>query len=408
MSNLRSNHASASHKHSPESHRIFVRGNLDFNDGTKSQVEKNISKVKFNRQIFTPNTDKPIVFLSALVEFGCESLLPHYFLPNFASGYRDYHRIVVGWPGRSLYYSPFVSEFWSIDPKLSYLRDYTKAFNTMSKNIRNIENALKDYGSVFKSGSLNSFFCEGACLECKKKFLSMFKVGECHSCKSNKIINSVIADSDLHRNKYNPLPLMFGHLQPWLDNCVKTNKAVGIFARSRTTYGRNLPKEFYKKLCSILESKGYEILWLGEKVSTLKCISKHFFDFTTSEYSDSLEHCFGLVSRCVGTFQAWTASTRFSQALNIPYCLVESYDQLFGNGQEGKRINLLTRDFNKKKIIISNYRNVLARVLDFADVCADHFCDFIENGNSDDIVGFVENPELMRTNLKAQNLWKTI
>jgi len=405
---MRSSSKSAANKPEGKSHRIFLKSNIDYNCNQTYEEEKILNQVKFNKIVFSPACDKPVVFLSCLVEFGCESLLPHFFMPSFFSGYQNHRRIAIGWPGRSLFYRSFFDEYWEIDPKCTNLRAYTKAFNGMSKNIKNIENALKNYGNVFGSAHLNNFFCEGACVDCKKRFLSMLKVPKCPKCQSEKIINSVIADTNLHKHRYVPIPFNFEHMQDWLGNVVKTDRAVGIFARNRKTYGRNLPKEFYKAFCKKLEKHNYEILWLGEKASTLKCISGKYFDFTKSEYADDIERCFALVSRCKATFQAWTASTRFSQALNVPYCLVESFDQLFGNGQEGKRINLLTRELSNKKIILSNYSNVIRDHRYFADFCVEHFLNFLENNNSDDVVGMVERPESLDKIIKASDLWKTL
>jgi hypothetical protein len=170
---------------------------------------------------------------------------------------------------------------------------------------------------------------------------------------------------------------------------IKKDKVIGIFARNRTTYGRNLPIEFYEKFIDVFQSKGYQILWLGEKQSVHACPFKNIFDITTSEYSNDVGACMALVSRCTATFQAWTASTRFSQVMNIPYCLVESNDQINGKGHEGKRIILLTPDMNKKKIIISNFYNSNNNLNEFFEICIFNFLDFIENKNSNTVVGLL-------------------
>jgi hypothetical protein len=115
-----------------------------------------------------------------------------------------------------------------------------------------------------------------------------------------------------------------------------------------------------------------------------------------------------LVSGCAATFQAWTASTRFAQATGTPYCLVESFDQLFGSGQEGKRINLLTKDMNKKKIIIANYKDSMNKLSYFADLCADETMNLALNGNSADVVGPVHNTESIKALVENNDLWKLI
>ncbi|MGF2049649.1 hypothetical protein ACQUET_13250, partial [Lactococcus lactis] len=42
-------------------------------------------------------------------------------------------------------------------------------------------------------------------------------------------------------------------------------RSVGITARHRTCYGRNLPAQFYEKLVHYLENLGYNPIWIGEK-----------------------------------------------------------------------------------------------------------------------------------------------
>ena len=409
VSTMRADSQSNTDKPAPRLHQhLFLTGNLDYNDGQDHGFEKVHDLVFFDKEIFVPNTEqKEVIFLSTLVEFGCESLLPHYYLPYFANKNKDYHTIAVGWPGRSILYEHQVNEFWSLDPKYGHLRAYTKAFTGMSKNIAAIETALSKFGHVVKSKNLNKFFCEGVCKACRASFINVKKIQNCEKCGSADIINSILADTDYHKLRYKHLYFDFGRYIPLLKQATK-EKNIAIFARNRATYGRNLPIEFYKRFCKKLSKKGYHILWLGEKVSTLPCFDKSFFDFQKSEYADDVHACFALVSQCKATFQAWTASTRFAQALNIPYCLVESFDQIFGNGQEGKRINLLTRDMTRKKIIISNFNTAIKDIKYFADLCYDNFIEFIEEKNYTDIVGAVESKEYFGNLFKEYDLWKLI
>lgn len=400
---------STSTKSTPRIYRkLFVTGNINFNDGSACKVEELLDFATFKKIVFNFDEDpRPVVFLSALVEYGCESLLPHFYLTSFEKKYKDYRRIVIGWPGRKFLYYPFVHEYWEIDSSLCFLRHYTKAFTGMSKNIKIIENGLSKFGKVIKSHDLNIFFCQGICNNCKKTFVSTTKVPVCSSCRSESLTQSILGDTSYHKKRYKAIDFDFSGYENWLNKVIK-GKTIGIFARNRKTYGRNLPKEFYQLFCDGLIKKGYNIVWLGEKESTLPCIDDTFYDFTTGDKADDIFACHALVSKCVATFQAWTASTRLAQATNTPYCLVESYDQIFGLGQEGKRINLLTQDLENKKIIFGNYRLALQNIDFFAKQCLDYFIDFIENKNSKDVFIKSEHCGVLESYLKVKDLWKTI
>jgi hypothetical protein len=409
VSTVRSNNESDTVKPKTRIHgHLFVKGNLDYNHSNFCESEELYDLVLFHKNVFNRNTNKPVVFLSCLVEFGCESLLPHYYLPHFKKKFRWFHTIAIGWPGRDFLYKDYVDEFWHIDDKFTNLRHYTKAFSGMSKNIALIENGFKKFGRVFNSKSLNNFFCEGVCKDCKQPFMSMHKKQNCDNCKSFNIINSILSDTSYHKEKYVPLQFDFSKFANLMKKVPQNKKTIGIFARERLAYGRNLPAKFYRRMCRRLEKNGFNIIWLGEKVSTLPCINKRYFDFTKSEYADNVEACMALVSGCAATFQAWTASTRFAQATGTPYCLVESFDQLFGSGQEGKRINLLTKDMNKKKIIIANYKDSMDKLNYFADLCADETQNLAINGDSTDVVGPVHNTQSIRALIENNDLWKLI
>jgi hypothetical protein len=408
VSKMRSNGEGIAFKSKARFHgKLFLTGNINYNDGSALEKESILEMALFNKIIFNYENNRPIVFLSALVEYGCESLLPHFYLKKFSQVFKDYHKVVIGWPGRKHLYYGFVDEFWQIDEGLTYLRHYTKAFTGMSRNIKNIEKALERFGKVIKSNDLNLFFCEGICKNCQTKFVNSSRIAACKKCGSEELMQSVLGDTTYHKKNYMPINFDFSGYENWL-NEVADGKCIGIFARNRKTYGRNLPAEFYQVLCNGLVEKGYKILWLGEKESTLPCIDDTFFDFTTSKFVDDIYACHGLVSRCKATFQAWTASTRLAQATNTPYCLVESYDQIFGMGQEGKRINLLTKDMSKKKIIFANYRTVMENIEYFAKQCLDYFINFIEKSDSSDVMLPSHHSEALSSHIKAVDLWKTI
>jgi hypothetical protein len=387
MSEVWATHEGFAGKSKPKLYRHIKLTNTT-NTNLIQANEGELDKVVFNTITFNSNaSNKPILFLICLVEFGCESLLPHYFLPSFKVLYKSYHIVAISWKGRDVFYRNYVDELWTIDDSCSYLRDYVLAFNSVSKNIKNIENCLGKYGKVYKSSYISHFFLENKCLNCGDKFYDNSE--SCQKCKSLKILKSFIESPKLRKASYvqlncckdlpDDLNLKFEH----------GKKYIGIFARKRKTYGRNLPPEFYKKFMSFFDEKGYRFVWLGEKQSSLNCPIDGIFDFTTSKYADNVEVCTAVVARCCATFQAWTASTRLSMLAKVPFCLVESYDQIFGKGQEGKRIELLSDKNISNKFLICNYLRSIEHLDEFTDFCIEKFLNFIEDKNSDIVQGFL-------------------
>lgn len=179
------------------------------------------------------------------------------------------------------------------------------------------------------------------------------------------------------------------------------NNPVGIFARNRQCYGRNLQPEFYVKLIKMLRKMGYDPIWLGEKQSTLKCPVDDVIDFAHSSESRDLELTLSIVKQCKFTVQFWTASTRLSGMMGTPYLLFESPDQIFGNGQEGFRINLMT--FGEKKLIYSHFLNVYNDNQSAIDLTEKSIKE-MEDNNYEDVIGMIDNTmctKIMReTNLR--------
>jgi hypothetical protein len=384
---MRPDHESSACKSKPKLYRHYYNPNATHTTLIQ-KPEKILNEVVFDKHIFRANlTNKPVILLSCLVEFGCESLLPHYYLPHHIKQYSNYHRIAVGWRGRKLFYQDF-DEFWEIKDEYMFLRDYCLAFSTSSKNIRNLEISLKNYGDVIPAKLLGNRFHEKSCQKCGNKELPFTPNIQCSKCRSTKFYPSLLENPEFGKREYTALKFDFAKYQDFVSKNVK-EKTIAIFARNRTTYGRNLPEKFYIDFISKVRSKKYNVIWLGEKQSTLKCPLPDVFDFTQSEFADDVEACLALVSRCIGTFQAWTASTRFSQILDIPFCLIESTDQISGRGHEGKRLELLTMNMNKSKIIISNYLNSVKNLDEFLNMCIFNFLDFIENKNSTTVVGIL-------------------
>ena len=112
-----------------------------------------------------------------------------------------------------------------------------------------------------------------------------------------------------------------------------------------------------------------------------------------------------LISNLKFTVQFWTASTRLASMMNVPWILFESPDQIAGIGQEGKRIGLTT-DYNKKKLVLSHYCNVLEDH-DQAINILDRALGEIKNNNWQEIIGMIENPEAVELMLKKQEIWRS-
>lgn len=387
-----------------KSHRHLIpAGNLNFQDGNIFQVEKLLNEVKFIRYIYK-QSNKPRLFVNCLVEFGCEALLPHFILHHLVTSNSKFHIVFLGWKGREYFYKDYADEFWEIDSEYMFLRDYVRAFTNVSKNIRNIEESFKSYGTVFSSKFLGNYFLESCCSVCKAKIGTCKKLPKCPKCGSIRFINSLFADLHTTKNRYRPISLPRSNFLSWAKSLIK-KPTIAIFARNRKTYGRNLPEAFYIKMIESIRQRNYEVIWLGEKTSSLDCPVSDVFELSRSEYADNLEACTALVSLCKATFQAWTASTRFSQITNTPFFLVESPDQIYGNGQEGKRLYLLTQDLAKKKIFLSNYIRAINNLDLFMDSCLEHLFDFITNQNSNDVIGFVNDISYVNDIMKENKLW---
>jgi hypothetical protein len=162
---------------------------------------------------------------------------------------------------------------------------------------------------------------------------------------------------------------------------------VGVFARARKCYGRNLQPSFYEGLVSLLRGRGYEPVWLGERESTLACPVSDVVDFSRMDESRDLESTLAIIRQCEFTVQFWTASTRLAGLMGVPYLLFESPDQIWGAGQEGIRRNLC--DFGMRKLSINHYLNVYqdnAAGLRVVDECVGE----MESGNYEDHMGLVD------------------
>ena len=92
--------------------------------------------------------------------------------------------------------------------------------------------------------------------------------------------------------------------------------------------------------------------------------------------------------------------------MGVPWILFESPDQIGGRGQEGKRI-ILTTDYNKKKLVISNFCDVIENQNSALDV-VDRAIKEIQEDNWDDIMGLIEFPELVNQIIEKQKAWRAM
>jgi len=222
---------------------------------------------------------------------------------------------------------------------------------------------------------------------------------DCPACGSTVLIRSVFTDIATYKPQARWIPRPRKELLDWAKGLLKP-KTVGVFARGRKTYGRNLPPEFYVKLISLLESKGYNVIWLGEKQSTQPCPVEHVLDFSRMDESRDLEKTLAIVSNLEFTVQFWTASTRLAGMMGVPFLIFESPEQIYVSysgimgAQEGKRLELCS--LGPKKVVLSHYHNVLERQ-DEALSLVDRAVEEMKANNWDDLMGLIQDEKFSTT-----------
>lgn len=353
--------------------------------------------VKFNNRP-KPTDPKKILITCCFSEFGCEIVGALYAVPQLFRNNPGKYKIVVGWHGREYLYKHLADEFWAIKPEFMWLREYARAFHHKSMNLKYLEGNLCKLGNVVKSDSIGKLATSAVCHDCRSRWGNLTKIQNCPSCKSTNIEHSLFGDVNAHKPNVCRIPTP----------CIaKLNKAkeylgpnpVGIFARGRKCYGRNLEPEFYSSLIKNLESKGYTPVWLGEKASTIPCPEPHIVDFSRMDEAKDLELTLAIIKQLKFTIQFWTASTRLSAIMGTPYIIFESPDQIWGIGQEGYRLNLC--NFSSRKLVLSHYLNVVndpVKALGVLDKCIDE----VEAGNFDDVFGLLES-EHVAQKMKLDN-----
>ncbi|MHA1948699.1 MAG: hypothetical protein ACW99G_03035 [Candidatus Thorarchaeota archaeon] len=383
--------------------RIIQPQVLNPGDGKTAKKEENIEDIKFN--IFKLNNrprpnKKRILIISALSEFGCELVGSMHCMPRVFQEHAGWYKIVMGWHGREYLYRHLADEFWEIKEEHQWLREYCRAFHHESKNLEKLEKAAGDHGKLLTGEQMGRVAVGVKCNACKKFWGSLSKLEECPYCKSpqDKIVQSIFGDIPESRKTARRIPEpsqeKMAEAMSYIDN-----NSVGIFARGRKCYGRNLQPEFYVKLISLLEDMGYTPIWLGEKTSTQPCPVDHITDFSRMPESRDLELTLAIVKQLKFTVQYWTASTRLAGIMGTPYILFESPDQIWGNGQEGYRRNLC--DFGPSKLAICHYLNVKNN--NAAGIALTKKCiTEIESDNFEDVFGMLDS-KLAAEKLKNQN-----
>ena len=365
--------------------------------GCKSE-EKDISNIEFNIYKFNsrpkPTDIKQVVIICCFSEFGCETLGCMYCIPSMIQDFPGKYKIVVGWYGREYLYRDLVDEFWEIKNDHMWLKEYSRAFHHSSKNLSKIEKFLEEFGTVYKSDYMGRIAVCSRCNDCKCYFIG----NECNKCKSLDSTPALFNDIEFWKPKAKKVPFPSREKMEVAEQYTKT-PAVGIFARGRKCYGRNLQPEFYKKLIFILKDMGYNPIWLGEESSVQPCPVDDIIDFSRKEESKDLELTLSIIKNCKFTIQFWTASTRLSGIVGTPYILFESPDQIWGKGQEGVRRRLC--DFGPSKLSINHFLNIYdnnEKGLEIVKTCIRELLD----NNYTDNIGDVESSEIV-CEMKRQN-----
>lgn len=373
----------------------------------KKVSEEAICDIQFNVHKFT-NRPKPvdtdrIVIISCFSEFGCEIVGALYCVPRIIKENPGAYVVVMGWYGRAFLYKHLADEFWELKEEFQFLRDKALAFHHSSKNLTKLEKSVEKLGRVVSSDKLGRIAVGNSCKKCKHIWGDTNEIQRCPQCQNTDIVKALFADIRYWKPKMTPLPKLSQEKLEAAEQYIKIpegHRAVGVVARNRTTYGRNLQPEFYIKLVQKLESMNYTPIWLGEKQSTLACPLSHIVDFSRMPESRDLELTLAIISKLEFTVQFWTASTRLAALVGTPFMVFESPDQLFGQGQEAYRLALTTT--GRKKLVLSHFLNVYNNN-DDAILLVERCVKEMEHGDWNDVIGMVDEPEVVMK-LRQQNI----
>lgn len=359
-------------------------------------LECPVDGIKFKIHKFTVRNKpdpKNVVIFPLFSEFGCETLACVYCLPNLLRKLAGKYTIVMGWHGREYLYRHLVDEFWEIPEDLMWLREYARAFHHVSKNLKKAEKEASNYGRVVDVSHISNIAVFPKLDICPYKSCSGVVINQnCQKCGTKFMEPGIFTRINEAKREAcwlpDPSPEKMERARKYLPK-----NAVGITARHRKTWGRNLDPIFYERLVYLLEDMGYNPVWIGEKVTILPCPFKRIVDYSSSEDAKDLETTLALVKQMKFTVQFWTASSRLAGLMGTPFCIFESPDQLFGTAQEGQRLNLLTR--GRKKVVVSHYRNCQGNHTGTLDLVREAVIG-IEEGNFEDLIGLVEDKDHIR------------
>jgi hypothetical protein len=361
-------------------------------------IEKTIESVGFNVYKFNkrrkPTERKRKIIISCFSEFGCESVGLLYCIPQITRKYPGEYKIAMGWYGREYLYRHLVDEYWEIKQDHQWLREFARAFHHESKNLTLLEEAVSKHptegGRLYPSSYLGDMLIAYRCKDCNHVWSDYDGFSdECYACQGINIIKSIFSDTSYWKRFAVKVPPPSEEYMEKAKQYLKPN-SVGIFARNRKCYGRNLEPDFYVKLIKLLQAHGYNPIWLGEKQSTSPCPVEDVTDFSRLDESQNLELTLAIIKQLKFTVQFWTASTRLAAMVDTPYILIESPEQIVGDGgQEGYRMNLTT--FCDKKLVYCDYKNV-ANEPDKMIHLMNQVVEEVQVGNYTDIIGMVADP----------------
>lgn len=376
-------------------------------DGKESESEEMLEDVKFNVFKFSdrprPNDPRRVMIICCFSEFGCETVGSMYCMPRIMTEHPGRYVIVVGWYGRDYLYRHLADEFWEIKSDHMWLREKSRAFHHESKNLSKVEKSLEDFGLVVPSGYMGKLAISARCNSCGLLWDTVYLDGryesdKCPQCSGDNVLWPIMGDVNYWKPRATRIPFP-SEKKKNLARDILGENPVGVFARGRKCYGRNLQPEFYESLIVMLRGMGYDPVWLGEKESTLPCPDPTVFDFSRTEEARDLEFTLAIVHNCRLTMQFWTASSRLSGMMGVPYLLFESPDQIWGKGQEGIRRNLC--DFGPRKLSVNHYLSVY-RDNEGGLRTVKNCLDEMLAGNYDDHIGMVEDRDVV-LRMRADN-----
>ena len=358
--------------------------------------------VKFKVHKFTKRIkpeSKKIILITSFGEMGCETLIPLYCMPRLIRNNPNCYFIVLGFFGRSYLYQHLADEFWELDDTYSWMRTYSYAFVNLSKVYQKILDSIKIEGNVISGDILGHIMVGTTCNDCGHYYGSQDQDTKCPNCRSKDVDKSIFSDVSKSRKSVVNIPSPRKEYVEWADNLIGKN-TVGIFARKRKLYNRNLPIEFYRNLVTSLHEKNYKVVWLGEKGSIHDCPSNMgIVDFSSMPESYDLEKTLAIISKCKFTIQYWTASTRLAGITNTPFIIFESPGQILPcQAQEAHRI-CLTSNYDKRKVVLCSFDLALNNL----DVVLKHTNRAIDNLNKNNFnieISLVDYPKTIHDECK--------